>query len=148
MTTIHHVFDVAAPLPRVYQAINSNAGLSSWWSTRVEGDYRVGGSIHFTFVDDFNPTMEITVLAEGKTVGWRCVGGHDPWAGGTFRFELADRPDGTRLRFWQQYSRELDDDSYGIYNFNWGYYMESLKLYLETGEGRPFNPRAQERLDA
>ena len=27
------------------------------------------------------------------------------------------------LRFWEGYARELSDDAYGTYNFNWGYYL-------------------------
>ncbi len=37
---------------------------------------------------------------------------------------------------------ELDDDSYGIYNFNWGYYLQSLRLFCTTGVGKPFQPPA------
>jgi len=53
-----------------------------------------------------------------------------------------DHEGGTRVRFWQHYATELDDDSYGIYNFNWGYYLESLRLFCETGTGKPFNAAA------
>jgi len=57
-------------------------------------------------------------------------------------FELAGRPDGrTRLRFTQDYAVELSDDDYGIYNFNWGYYLESLRLLLTTGTGQPYQPQ-------
>ena len=47
------------------------------------------------------------------------------------------------MRFWQHYARELDDDSYGIYNYNWGYYLESLRLLCETRAGKPFEPPDQ-----
>jgi hypothetical protein len=43
-----------------------------------------------------------------------------------------------RLRFWQEYAIELADDYYGVYNFNWGYYLESLRLLCVTGTGKPF----------
>ena len=46
-----------------------------------------------------------------------------------FRFELGDKGDGTIVRFWQDYARELSDDDYGTYNFNWCYYLESLRLF-------------------
>jgi hypothetical protein len=50
-------------------------------------------------------------------------------------------PDGrTRLRFTQDYAVELGDDDYGNYNFNWGYYLESLRLLVTTGTGRPYPP--------
>jgi hypothetical protein len=46
--------------------------------------------------------------------------------------------DQARLRFTQGYGVELDDDAYGIYNFNWGYYLESLRLLCGTGTGKPY----------
>ena len=138
MNTIHHVFDVHSPRTQVYAALATESGLASWWSTVVRADPRVGGTVRFTFAGDFNPEMEITQLSEGASVEWRCVRGHEPWAENTFRFELLDVQDGTRVRFWQHYATELDDDRYGIYNYNWGYYLESLRLRCETGVGNPF----------
>jgi hypothetical protein len=46
----------------------------------------------------------------------------------------------TRLRFWQEYAVELSHDAYGIYEFNWGDYLESLRLLCTTGAGKPFVP--------
>jgi hypothetical protein len=46
----------------------------------------------------------------------------------------------TTLRFWQHYATELSDDAYGTYNYNWGYYLESLRLLCESGTGHPFEP--------
>ena len=46
----------------------------------------------------------------------------------------------TALQFVQQYARELSDETYGTYNFNWGHYLNSLKLLCETGTGTPFVP--------
>jgi hypothetical protein len=69
------------------------------------------------------------------------AGGHAPWQDSTFRFELAPVDDDrTRLRFTQGYGVELSDDAYGIYNFNWGYYLESLRLLCTTATGKPFHP--------
>ena len=72
-------------------------------------------------------------------LSWRCVAGHEPWQDSTFRFEIV-APDGggAKLRFWQEYAVELADDYYGVYNFNWGYYLESLRLLCVTGTGKPF----------
>jgi hypothetical protein len=41
--------------------------------------------------------------------------------------------------FFQDYARELSDEVYGIYNFNWGYYL-NLKQLCEKGIGAPFTP--------
>jgi hypothetical protein len=67
------------------------------------------------------------------------VSGHEPWQDGQFRFRIAAAEGGrTRLRFWLEYAVELADDDYGVYNFNWGYYLESLRLLCVTGAGKPF----------
>ena len=144
MRTIHHVLDIDASAPDVWDALTTQDGLSRWWSSDVTMDpATVGTVIHFIFAGDFNPRMEITDIEAGRSLGWRCVGGHPNWSDNTFTFELAVLvPGRTRLRFTQHYATELSDDDYGIYNFNWGYYLESLRLWCTHGAGKPFQPSA------
>jgi uncharacterized protein YndB with AHSA1/START domain len=144
MKVIHHVVDISAARPRVFGALTTTDGLAGWWSTGVKAESEVGGIVDFTFVDDFNPDMEITELRAPGRLVWTCVSGHEPWADKTFRFELAKNDNGrTRLRFWQDYATELDDDAYGVYNYNWGYYLDSLRLLCEKGTGKPFETATQ-----
>jgi uncharacterized protein YndB with AHSA1/START domain len=142
MKTIHHVLDIDSDMESVWSAITDADQLAGWWSQKLQtGRSAVGERIAFTFAGDFNPVMEITRLEPERELEWRCVAGHDPWANGTFRFELVALDDGrTKLRFWQDYAVELSDDAYGVYNFNWGYYLESLRLLCASGSGKPFNP--------
>lgn len=140
MKTIIHTVDMQAKPDAVYKAIATQQGLSSWWTTQVKGEERVGGVVVFTFMEGFGPQMKITELQPSRLVTWQCGGGHEPWIGNTFRFEIVSQDGGTRLRFRQEYSKELDDDQYGVYNFNWAYYLESLRLYCATGSGKPFEP--------
>jgi len=103
------------------------------------GTAEAGAHVIFTFGGDFNPVMEITDLTDQQQLRWRCVDGHKNWLDNTFLFELVPWQDGrTRLRFTQDYAVELSDDDYGIYNFNWGYYLESLRLLCATGSGKPY----------
>jgi hypothetical protein len=73
-------------------------------------------------------------------VRWKCVGGHDNWQDNEFSFNLTDRNGETLVMFMQDYSRELSDEVYGTYNFNWGYYLNSLKQFCEKGVGTPYPP--------
>jgi uncharacterized protein YndB with AHSA1/START domain len=145
MRTIHHVLDVAAEPAAVYEALTEEKALARWWTTKVSAASAVGGNVVFTFVPDFSPVMKITALEPATLVEWQCTGGVEQWAGDTFRFELATSPAAagnsplTRVRFWQQYATELSDDDYGTYNFNWGYYLESLRLLCSEGAGKPFD---------
>ena len=139
MKTIHHVIDVGAGASSIYEALTKEAGLSAWWSSKVAAPSSdVGALIEFTFAGDFNPVMRIDELDADALVVWKCVGGHEPWDDNDFRFELAEHEGGTRLRFWQEYATELSDDAYGTYNFNWGYYLESLRQLCVEGQGKPF----------
>jgi len=142
MRTIHHVLDIDAPTGSVWSALTDRDGLAGWWSTILDsGGANVGAKVRFTFAGDFNPVMEITEIADGRHLNWRCVDGHQNWKDNTFVFELvALGNERTRLRFTQNYAVELSDDDYGVYNFNWGYYLESLRLLCATGTGKPFHP--------
>ena len=145
MKTIHHVLDIDASGERVWRALTEADGLAGWWSTKLATTApAVGARIDFTFAGDFNPVMEIVELREPAHLVWRCVEGHANWDDNTFRFELVPLADGrTRLRFTQDYAVELSDDDYGVYNFNWGYYLESLRLLCTTGTGKPFASAAR-----
>jgi uncharacterized protein YndB with AHSA1/START domain len=138
--TIHHVVDMDAQPEVPWSALTQHDRMAAWWSTKVDAPAAaVGTQVHWTFAGDFNPVMEIVKLDEGRELVWRCVAGHDPWKDSTFRFVIAALPNGqTRLRFWQEYAVELEDDYYGVYNFNWGYYLESLRKLCVTGSGAPF----------
>jgi predicted ester cyclase/uncharacterized protein YndB with AHSA1/START domain len=138
MKTILHTVDIDASPAEVFEAIASEKGLSEWWTTKVTAEDRIGGIIEFTFMPVFNPRMEITERDEPRLVAWKCVGGHEPWTDNTFRFEIEPRGEGAVLFFRQEYARELSREEYGRYNFNWGYYLDSLQLLVETGRGKPF----------
>jgi len=138
--TIHHVLDIDAPEATVWAALTEPGPMAGWWTTRVTTPPAApGAQVHWTFDADFSPVMEITGLDAGRELEWRCVSGHAPWQDNTFRFQLAGLEGGrTRMRFWQEYAVELEDDYYGVYNYNWGYYLESLRLLCTTGAGKPF----------
>lgn len=138
MKKILHAVEIKVPRSKVFDAITTQEGLSNWWTTKVTVEEGVGGLIDFRFVADFNPDMKVTHLEPDCAVHWQCAGGHDNWLDNTFSFELNDKDENTLLMFTQVYARELSDEVYGTYNFNWGYYLDSLKAYCETGMGKPF----------
>jgi uncharacterized protein YndB with AHSA1/START domain len=138
MKQIIHTVAIHAAPATVYQALTTAAGLRQWWSTKVEADERDGGVIRLTFAGDFHPQMRQRRLARDRRVEWVCVTGHENWRDNTFTFALEERDGETLLMFAQDYARELSDEVYGTYNFNWGYYLNSLKQFCEKGVGAPF----------
>jgi hypothetical protein len=136
MKTILHAFDIAGDPDEVRRALTTLEGLSGWWTTEVAGETDEGGVIHFTFEGDFNPEMRVDECSNGA-VRWTCIGGHEPWLDNTFHFEISGTaPVNFMMR--QHYARELADRVYGVYNFSWGYYLDSLRTLVESGNGKPF----------
>ena len=139
MKRIIHVVDVKAPRDQVYAALTTHGGLTGWWTTDVTADTTVGGRIDFRFSTNFNAEMHITALQPGRRVEWKGIGANKEWLDNSFIFDLGERNGLTLLMFTQDYARELEDEVYGRFNFNWGYYLQSLKGFCETGTGFPFS---------
>lgn len=145
MKTIKHTVDIAASPEEVFDALTHRSGLAGWWTVTVEKAPReVGGTVRFRFGATFNPDMEITALEAPTHLSWRCVGGHEPWQDNTFDFRVENRDSGCALFFTQVYARELSDEAYGRYAFNWAYYLESLRRLVETGRGTPYGGETAE----
>jgi len=140
MKTIHHLLFVQATPDKIWWALTEPEGMRGWWTTTVDAPKAgVGTMTTWTFEGDFNPVMETTTFEPNTSLDWRCVDGHEPWNNNSFKFQLAGLDkDRSQVRFWQEYAVELADDYYGSYNYNWGYYLESLRLLCETGTGKPF----------
>ena len=141
MKTILHAVHIHAAPPVIYDALTTTKGLTGWWTAKgalIDS----AGMIHFRFGGDFNPQMQQTTLERPRLVRWTCVGGHPNWQDNNFSFTLTERKGETLLQFVQEYAQELSDEVYGTYNFNWGYYLNSLKQLCEKGAGVPFNPAA------
>jgi len=141
MKRIIHVVDMKAERDQVYKALMTHRGLTGWWTTDLTADTTVGGRIDFRFGTVFNAQMRIAALEPVRRVEWKGVGGEQAWLENRFIFDLGERNGMTLLTFTQDYARELDDETYGRFNFNWGYYLESLREFCETGTGFPFGAK-------
>ena len=140
MKQIIHAVHVHASPSVVYRFLTTQEGLARWWTKKVQAEERQGGTIQLTFAGDFNPHMRQQRLDAQRYVEWVCIAGHPNWLDNVFKFKLEERKGETLLMFSQEYARELSDEVYGTYNFNWGYYLNSLKQLCEKGVGTPFSP--------
>ena len=142
MKQIIHAVHIHATPVAVYAALTTKSGVTGWWTRKAGVEEREGGTIRFTFGGDFHPQMKQTKLEPGRRVEWLCVAGHANWQDNRFTFQIEERKGEAFLLFSQDYARELTDEVYGTYNFNWGFYLNSLKQFCEKGAGAPFTPPA------
>jgi len=112
----------------------------------------------FPFGPEYFKEMKITELKPCAQVKWICITGADEWIGSTISFKLRpgdketlsnsnpeikgqiqqQRSDnGTLLIFhhddWKEYT-----PMFAECNYTWGQFLRSLKLWCETGKGRPW----------
>lgn len=139
MVDIQHRVVVSAPLPEVYDAVATAAGVSEWWTRDgVRGDAREGGHLAFHFGDPQPAaTMEVTRLDPSGHVGWRCIGGADEWVGTTLGFDLRADGDETVVMFTHAGWRE-PGEFMAHCSARWAYFLLSMKAYVEDGKGTPF----------
>jgi uncharacterized protein YndB with AHSA1/START domain len=137
MFDIKHLVTIDTPLPVVYMALTEQEGLSGWWTTDTVASPAVGSIAGFRFGDRYHNTMRVEKLEHDTRVEWICLDGDPEWVGTTFIFDLEERDGSTVLRFTHGGWREMTD-FFAACNYNWGFYMRSLKAYCETGKGQPF----------
>jgi len=130
-------FDIDADRAAVHDALASEAGIRSWWSSRTDGPS--DGQLRVSFPDVPQP-FEFTVSRDdSERVEW-VTGGFPPWwAGTSIRWDLSDNPDrpGTRLLFSHR-GYEPDNPVIPIVTPAWAQIGLRLKGYAETGEPQPF----------
>lgn len=140
MKEIRHLLVIYVPPQKVYRALVEQKGLASWWTDDVTAKPEENTIAEFNFGNRYHNEMIINRLVENRLVSWECRVGDPEWIGTTFSFDLEERGNDTILRFCHGNWRELTD-FYASCNYNWGYYLGSLKKYCEEGKGYPFKNR-------
>ena len=144
MHDIMHLIKIHASSERVYQAITTADGIRQWWTRDAAIEAKVGAAGEFGFsgrrfiakvtVEELNPTTHVR---------WRVA--NSAWPGNDIEFNLkADGSDTTTLVFAHRGFPHADE-GYASATTRWGFYLLSLKRYLQAGKGTP-NPDDTEAL--
>jgi hypothetical protein len=130
-------FDIDADRSAVHDALATEGGIRSWWSSHTEGPSR--DQLRVSFPDVPQP-FEFTVSTDdSERIEW-VTGGFPPWwAGTSIRWDLSDNPDhpGTRLLFSHR-GYDPDNPVIPIVTPAWAQIILRLKGFAETGEPQPF----------
>lgn len=139
-------FIAQAPPAALYAALTTPEGLRGWWTQECEVATAVGGILHFRF-GGTHKAMRIERLEPGRAVRWLCTAAHidldqlthkDEWVGTQLVFDLT--PDGqgqTRLDF-EHRGLVPAFECYDLCSNGWRYFLGSLRQFVETGHGTPY----------
>ncbi len=138
MATLYHQVWINAPAARVYEAISTAEGISSWWDKQTATETDSG------LVLEHNPgpehgvvKLKVLQMAPDKWIEWECISTHpksspaSAWTGTHFSFEITERENMAILDFrhsgWDENSEYL-----GFCNFGWGVALQKLQRWCES----------------
>ena len=143
MHDIMHLIKIHASSERVYQAITTADGIRQWWTRDAAIEAKVGAAGEFEFYGKrFVAKVTIEELNPTTRVHWKVA--NSAWQGNDIEFNLkADGNDTTLLFAHRGFPHA--DEGYASATTRWGFYLLSLKRYLQTGKATP-NPDDSEGL--
>jgi uncharacterized protein YndB with AHSA1/START domain len=119
----------------VYRALATRSGLINWWTWHISGEPTPGTIFHARFADG-TYDMEVLESTQDHRVRWQCTGGPKEWIDTEISFDLAKGERETVVRFvhsgWRQPGELM-----AHCNSKWGYFLLSLKSWVEDGRGTP-----------
>ena len=135
-TTVH------APLPRVIATVTDDALIRGWWTAATRSE-RDGDDVRL-FMDDGVLLAGFTIEHAPGTgaVTWAvtaCV--LDDWIGTMPSFSARQNDDGTTAVEFRHVGLRPALECFDQCRAGWNHFMPSLHQFLETGEGRPNQPR-------
>jgi uncharacterized protein YndB with AHSA1/START domain len=140
---IMQLIKIHAPSERVYEAITTADGIRQWWTRDAAIEPKVGAAGEFGFYGKrFVAKVTVEELNPATRVRWKVA--NSAWQGNDIEFNLkADGNDTTLLFAHRGFPRA--DEGLASATTRWGFYLFSLKRYLQTGKGTP-NPDDSEGL--
>jgi uncharacterized protein YndB with AHSA1/START domain len=123
----------------VFNAVALPEGITQWWANHVTGELQMGSIIEIRFDNGEVMKMEITELEIDRKLHWKVRSAPHNWEGSTITWETTPIQNGTRLLFGH-HDLTLGKAGYSVdqTRAGWEYFLESLKSYLEAGEGTPY----------
>lgn len=140
MTAIVEEITIEATPQRVWDAITRQDEIVQWWAEEARLTSEVGSLAEFRFRPPAGVLQfEVAGLERDKNVHWIARQGPSPWVGTVVNWRLTPVHNGTTLVFTHEGFTQVDR-RYEQIRSNWQYFLESLKAYLETGQGTPGLP--------
>lgn len=144
MPEIMHLIKIRTPRDKAYQAVATAEGIRNWWTRDAVLDPTVGGVGEFGFYGHrLVIKLRVAELTPPEHVVWNdlssTTGAFD---GTTITFDLNSDEGITSLLFAHR-GFKTGGNNVASATTRWGFYLLSLKRFLETGRGSP-NPEDTE----
>ena len=134
-----HQVNVKASRETIYQAISTERGLASFWTSDSKAESKVGSTATFGFGGP-SQRMKIDELAPGKRVKWTALADFPNWGDTIVAWDLKPVDKGeTSVTFrHENWPASVTANDLGSINYTWGMVVDRLRQYAETGKPVPY----------
>ena len=137
MTPIKHLFHISTPINKVFEALSQPEPLSKWYTTIVNGNFKLGEIVTFEFVNFAAFKFKIISLVQDKSIHFECIESEWGNVGHIMKYNLDYNDGKTRVRYTYEGFLEMDD-AFANMNYSSAKYLESLRQYCQKGVGEAF----------
>ena len=141
MADILHLAGIKAEPNEVFEALTHQDHIRSWWSQFTEAALEVGALNVVSFYGGMAEfKLRVQELVPGEKVVWAVEGGPPDWMGTTITWTLSEGEGPAAGQIMVHLAHRgfaSTGGNFASVNYNWGWYLTSLKFYLEKGEGMP-----------
>jgi uncharacterized protein YndB with AHSA1/START domain len=138
LATIHHELSIHAPVTRVYDAIATPDGISTWWDKQTARPTGRGLVLeHQPGAEHGIVQLRVVDLVPQSRIEWECISTHPPtspasaWTGTHFIFELTPGGAQTRVDF-RQTGYDESSRFFAPNRDAWRAVLENLKRVVES----------------
>jgi uncharacterized protein YndB with AHSA1/START domain len=139
LKTIEHRVLIAAPVVRVYRAIATADGISSWWDKQTPRQTERGLILeHSPGAEHGIVKLLVVDLVPDSRVEWECISTHPAsspavaWTGTHFIFDITDNGDGTTAVYFRQTGYDETSRFVDSNRAAWGQVLQNLKRVMES----------------
>ena len=135
---------ISAKSESVYKAITRE--IDKWWTDLSNQALQVGDQLAVRFEKTTSWVMTVSEAFPNRSLVWKVVEANhdleditrkDEWKGTTIKWEIVENETGSKVTLTHEGLLPALE-CYEICEAGWGYFLGSLKKYLETGRGYPY----------
>lgn len=135
---------ISANPESVYNAITK--GIDKWWTESSNQALHVGDRLTVRFEKTTSWVMIVSEALPNRSLVWKVaeanhdldgISKKDEWKGTTIKWKIEENETGSKITFIHE-GLVPALECYEICEAGWGYFLGSLKNYLETGKGNPY----------
>lgn len=135
---------ISATPESVYDAITKH--IDKWWTELSNQAVQAGDQLSVRFEKTTSWVMTVSEASPNQSLIWKVTEAHhdlegitatDEWKDTTITWKIAGTEAGSKVTFTHE-GLVPTLECYEICEAGWGYFLGSLKNYLETGRGSPY----------